>query len=254
MAKSQITSAQYEKLSDDAKKFYKQAGESDNYVLDIEDEEDAIAKITKAKQHEVDARKKAEQDLADAKARVKELLKNIEVTKDGQLKEKGDVEALEASWQKKLADREAELTGTIGQMKASMETQMKNAAVAALANKISTTPKLLQPHIAARVGVTWDDKGMPSVRVLDAEGKPSAMSMEDLGKEFAANADFKSVIKASDASGGAGAQTPPAVTTPPNATGDQLLSGKKTTAFLAADPKTSVQMLLAKHPELAQTK
>ena len=44
----------------------------------------------------------------------------------------------------------------------------------------------------------------PVTRVLDKDGKPSAMTVEELAAEFVANKDFSAIITASKASGGAG--------------------------------------------------
>ena len=43
--------------------------------------------------------------------------------------------------------------------------------------------------------------GTPIVRVLDANGKPSAMSIEDLEKEISANKAFAPLLVGSNASG-----------------------------------------------------
>ena len=55
--------------------------------------------------------------------------------------------------------------------------------------------------IKARLDLEIAD-GVPITRVLDAAGKPSALSLDDLKKEFVDNKSYAAIIKASDANGG----------------------------------------------------
>ena len=72
-----------------------------------------------------------------------------------------------------------------------------------IATKISNAPALLLPHIKSRLQADFEGDS-PVTRVLDKDGKPSAMTVEELAAEFVANKDFSAIITASKASGGAG--------------------------------------------------
>jgi len=63
---------------------------------------------------------------------------------------------------------------------------------------------LLLPHIKGRLKTEVRD-GKPVVKVLDAEGNPSAMSIDDLRKEIKANDLFAPILSGSKANGAGGA-------------------------------------------------
>lgn len=74
------------------------------------------------------------------------------------------------------------------------------------------SPELMLPHIKSRLQAEIDEASL-SVKtvILDKDGKPSALTPDDLYKEFAANPVFAPVMSASQARGGpARVQTPPA--------------------------------------------
>lgn len=114
----------------------------------------------------------------------------------------GDIGALESSWKEKLAAREQEL---LDQIKAkdnavieltSGQTAVKLAAELA----VQGSADVLLPHIKSRLRTEYRD-GQPTTVVLDKDGRPSAMSVDDLKKEFVGNAAFAPLIVASKASG-----------------------------------------------------
>ncbi|WEM33661.1 head scaffolding protein [Pseudomonas phage PSA-KC1] len=59
------------------------------------------------------------------------------------------------------------------------------------------------PHIKSRLMADFEGD-TPVTRVLDKDGKPSALTIDELANEFVANKDFSAIITASKASGGAG--------------------------------------------------
>ena len=69
-----------------------------------------------------------------------------------------------------------------------------------IANEISTVPDLMSGAISARLTTEIVD-GKATTRVLDQDGKPSALTVEELKKEFVANEKFSSIIVGSNASG-----------------------------------------------------
>lgn len=117
-------------------------------------------------------------------------------------KKNGDVEALEKSWSEKLAtetkQRDEKLTEyqqMINRMTIGSEAQRLAAALA-----LPGSADVLLPHIERRLQVEVKD-GAPIVRVLDKDGKPSALSVADLQKEIEGNAAFAPLLVGSAANG-----------------------------------------------------
>lgn len=140
------------------------------------------------------------QELLAEKAKAKSAAEAaaLEAAKAG-----GDVAALEQSWQAKLTSRETELSQQINQFQTMLQSVTSGAAASELAAKLAMddcSPALL-PHIAARLTTEIKD-GQPLVRVLDKDGKPSALTLAELEAEIKATAYLKPLIKGSAASGG----------------------------------------------------
>lgn len=117
-------------------------------------------------------------------------------------KKSGDVEAVERSWSEKFSNAEREKT----EISSRYEKMIQNLTVGATASKLAAelaiqgSADVLLPHISARLTVEIkDDK--PVVRVLDKEGRPSAMSIKELQAEFMADAKFAPIIAGTKASG-----------------------------------------------------
>jgi len=157
---------------------------------------------------------KQDNDLASRLAKLEEnnkaLLKEKKEAKEAAekavleaAKKGGDVEALEKSWAQKLADREAEMTGELGNYKSMVTSLTVGATASTLAADVfGSNAKLMMPHVNARLTTEIVD-GRAKVRVLDKEGKPSAMSVDDLKAEFKNSEDFAPFVVGSRASGGA---------------------------------------------------
>lgn len=189
--KLKITKEQYEALDEGVKVLYNEAG--DGYALDVDDIPDTGA-LKRAKDREAQQRKEAE-------TRLKELEQQLEEIQGNDARKRGDIETLEKSWASKLEQRETELSQQIEALKKHTTMMLVDNVASEIAHKISSAPKLLIPHIKARLQADLEN-GEPKTRVLDAQGQPSALSVEDLSKEFSANPDFASVIIGSKASGG----------------------------------------------------
>ena len=185
--KFKINKAAYDKLSDELKGEYI-AGESDGeYVLDVTDlpQGEDVGPVKRALEAERNAHKATKTKLTTAEATIAAA---------------PNVEELNANHAKE-----------VGKYKSFTEKTLIDNAALALASKISTSPALLLPHIKSRLvaDMTGDE---PVTKVLGADGKPSDLTIDKLGEEFVANADFKTIIKASNGSGGG---TPPAPTIKP---------------------------------------
>jgi hypothetical protein len=126
-----------------------------------------------------------------------------EQTKLDNAKTSGDMEALEQSWKDKYTNRETELTNELTgyQKMISDSTSGQQAVMLAAEMSIPGSADVLLPHIKNRLTTEIQD-GKPVLRVLDSQGKLSAMSVDDLRKEFESNPAFAPLLIGSMASGG----------------------------------------------------
>lgn len=191
MLKRKIDKDAYDKLDDSVKKMY--ADKDGSYVLQLEGDDDA-AELKRAKDREVQARK-------DAEKKAKELQEQLDEATGNDAKKRGDIETLEKSWREKNEKVTKELTDKLSAKDAFIQKTLVDSVATSLAAKLAGDKStILLPHIKARL--TADLAGdAPTTKVLDATGKPSALSIEDLEKEFVANKDFSSIIVGSKASG-----------------------------------------------------
>ncbi len=80
---------------------------------------------------------------------------------------------------------------------------MVDGEALAMATRLSAkSPRLLLPHIKARMKIEYGTDGAPVTRILDKDGNISASTAADLEKEFLTNKDFSTVVTGSKASGG----------------------------------------------------
>lgn len=194
--KKKITKAEHAKLADHFKTEYKADGE--DFVLDVDGDED-LGPLKNANERLKAERKEAKDALRKAEERLAEL-------EDGDNKKKGDVAALEKSWEKKLNDQKAEAQTKIDKLTGITTKHLVDNVAISLANELSQkAPKILLPHIKARLAADFEGDE-PKTRILDAAGKPSALTLADLKKEFVDNSDFSAIITASKATGGAGGE------------------------------------------------
>ncbi|HFQ8052843.1 TPA: hypothetical protein ACHTCR_004719 [Pseudomonas putida] len=119
----------------------------------------------------------------------------------------GDIEGLEKSWSDKFNRREAELTSALETERSTLQGQIRDLTVGRTATELATelsvpgTAKALLPHIERRLSVEQRD-GKPTVVVLDAAGKLSAATLDELKAEFTNDPAFAPLIAGSKASGG----------------------------------------------------
>lgn len=192
--KRKIDKAAFDQLSDELKKEYKEKDGA--YVLDTDDATELERALERTKQEakeEKDAREKAEKEAKDLKAK-------LEDESTATARKKGDIEALEKSWKDKNDKLEQDYKKTIEGRDAFITKHLADNIASDMASKISTKPALLLPHIRGRITVDFDGTE-PKTRILDKDGKPSSMTVEDLSKEFVANKDFADIMVGSKASG-----------------------------------------------------
>ncbi|ANF26028.1 hypothetical protein [Stutzerimonas stutzeri] len=145
-----------------------------------------------------------------AKAKAREAEEAAKKVAEESARKNGDIDALENSWKEKLSKREQELLEQVN----GYEGQVKQLTVGRTATELATelavhgSAKALLPHIQARLSMDIRD-GKPTVVVLDANGKPSAATLDELKAEFTNDPAFAPLIVGSKASGsGAGGAKP----------------------------------------------
>jgi hypothetical protein len=200
--KQKIDKAAFDALSDVLKAEYKLVG--DSYVLDTD--EASAAATALAAERDSNAALKRKLDEIDAQA-AKDR-KDAQDKLDEEARKNKDVNALEASWQGKLNDAVAEKDKEITGLKKQIDDLLVHGKAEALAAKISTVPELLAPLISTRLRASVDADGKPTTRVL-VNNELSALSLDDLEKEFLANPKYAGIIRGTSASGGGANETLP---------------------------------------------
>lgn len=192
--KRKITKEAFDKLSADIKAEYiEKDGE---YVLDIDGDTgtDDAAALRRAKDREVQARK-------DAEKRAREAEDKLASLDESDARKRGDIEALEKSWGEKLQAEQDARKADNDKSGGFISRMLVDNVATQIANEISTSPALIMPHVKARLvaDLTGDE---PVTKVLGADGKASALTVDELKKEFVDNKEYASIIRASKASGG----------------------------------------------------
>ena len=115
----------------------------------------------------------------------------------------GDVEAITSSWQKKYDTDTAALKTATDEAMRMLRLEKVHSQAVQLATTLALpgSADVLLPHIESRLSMEIRD-GRAVAVVLDSTGKPSALTVEELGKEYANNAAFAPLIVASNAAGG----------------------------------------------------
>ena len=139
---------------------------------------------------------------AEAAKAAKEAADAAQAAKDEAAKKAGNVDALEKSWQAKLDASEKAFTEKLAKAQGSI----KDLTAGATARKLAAELALpgfsdgLMPHINDRLSVEFGDDG-PVTRVLDKNGKPSAMSIDEFKAEIKGTPYLASMIVGSQANG-----------------------------------------------------
>lgn len=196
--KHKITAAEHAALADVLKPEYKLVGTE--YVLDVDGVED-VGALKRAKDREV-------QNAADAKKRADALEVELNGLKaslgddaTANARKIGDIATLEKSWQAKLDTEVSARETKLSKREQFIQTSLVDNVAHQIAARISTSPAVILPHIKARLSADLSGDE-PVTRVIDSMGKPSALSVADLEKEFVTNKDFAAIITVSSGSGG----------------------------------------------------
>jgi len=151
-------------------------------------------------------KKKVDELLAEKKSaaqKAKEAEELARKASEESARKSGDVDALDKSWQQKHAEALAAKETELGNMRGTLNKLLVDNVAVSMANELSIpgSSALLMPHIRARLSVDIRD-GQPQTVVIGQDGKPSALTLDELKAEFASNQAFAPVIASSRASGG----------------------------------------------------
>lgn len=167
--------------------------DGEEYVLQTEGEAPGVEAMRRARDNEKEQHKTT-----------KSRLRDLETEMDGlrtQLADKsGNSDTIHKSWEKKFNDKVAEYDGIV----AGLNSTLSNVTVGSVAkdlSKIFIAPKFAERAIRDRLTTEIVD-GVPHVRVLDANGKPSAMTIAELEKEFREDESLAGALVGSQGSGG----------------------------------------------------
>lgn len=198
--KKKLSKEEFEKKSKDIQSEYVEEADG-SYRLDVEGEEDT-GNLKRAKDREKQMRH-------DAEKKLKEAQDQLDALGTDDARKKGDIELLEKQWAQKASESNKQYEARIAKLtEHATKTLVDNVALQ-IANKISTAPNLILPHIKARLKADMDGDA-PTTKVLGADGNVSEMSLDQLSAEFVANKDFSAIITGSKASGSAGKPSKPA--------------------------------------------
>lgn len=185
---------------------YTEDKEGGGFVLGVEGLEDTAA-LKRAKDHEVEARKKAEKRAKELEDAQKLEAEKARKAAEDAARAAGNTEALEKSWKDKLAATETEWRtkheSEVGSLTSDVTRLLIDNVATTMASQIALegSATVLIPHIASRLAVEVRD-GQRVTVVKDKDGKSSALSLDDLKKEIVGNKAFAPLLVASKGSGG----------------------------------------------------
>jgi len=195
--KYRIKKDEFEKLDENKKALYAEKG--DGYVLDVEGADDG-EELRRALENERENGRSKGQKAAQLEEQLAEL-------KREQSRKNGNIEDIEKDYRRQLQEKENAYKEQIGAMQKRIESGLIDSHVSEI-TKISSSPKLMAPHVRDRLSVEWENEE-PRLVIKDAQGKASSLTAEDLQKEFANSEDFSAIIIGSKGSGGGGAPNGP---------------------------------------------
>lgn len=158
----------------------------------------------KAKADELLGETKRERELRKAaEDRANALEDERQKALDDNARAKGDVESLEKSYQERIAKLNEDSTGKVSTLQKQIYDLTVGQAANNLANELSIKGSAiaLLPHIQNRLSLEQLEDGQQKIRVLDANGNKTGMTLEDLKQEFRSNEAFKPLLAANGASG-----------------------------------------------------
>lgn len=211
--KLKLTLDSLEGLDEALKAFYVET-EDKKFRLDIDGYQDPGALI-RAKQHERDAHNNTKAELIAAREQISQLESDLDEARRARPKpgQEDAVEQQRASFEKKIEKLQNDYAKERDGLLSHLSKVHRDDVATRLASEISDTPELLAPFILNRLKFELGASG-PETRVLDADGKLSASTVEELREEFKTNAKFAALVRGPASSGGGAHNTPPGASGP----------------------------------------
>lgn len=179
-------------LAADVAKEYKEV--DGQFVLDITG--DDLSPLVNAKAREKEEHQKTKEKLTKAENDLLEMRRGA-VSKD-------DLAAIEESYKTKATEADTKHKEDLKTLNRRLDAATRTAAAIKIANELSDSPALMLPYITKRLSVEFGEDGDEAIiRVKGADGKPSALTLDDLKKELVANADLAAIIRGSKGTGSA---------------------------------------------------
>src|SRR3546814_675765 len=97
---------------------------------------------------------------------------------------KEDLEALENSWKEKLNNATELSKSEKNKLQKQLDKVLRHDTAMRIASELSTVPDLLAPSIMDRLSIEESQEGEVKVRVKDKDGKPSALTLDELKAEI----------------------------------------------------------------------
>ncbi len=221
-----ITKEQFDKLQDNIK--FEYAADGEGYILQTTGDED-IGPLKRANQ-----RLKDQVELLEGKN--DKLTGDLDAINKNPARKNGDIETLTRQMENEKTTAVAEVQTKLDKANGFIKTTLLENAAATLAEKISTSPAIIRPHIERRLTVDMDGDS-PVVKVMDKDGKASALTVDKLGEEFVANKDFSSIIRVTKASGGAGSPSSNGGAVKPSGQQQQPQAGEQAPNLATMNPR-----------------
>ena len=142
----------------------------------------------------------------DEKARREQAEEAARIAAEEAARKNGDTEALDRSWNEKYSKALGEKDQTLAALQAQVHALTVGATAARLAGELAVqgSSAVLQRLIEPRLSMDMRD-GKPVVVVLDNEGRPTALTPDELKNEIISDAALAPLVAGSKATGGGAA-------------------------------------------------
>ena len=191
-----IDKTTFDSLNETLKEQY--AERDGNYFLDVEDAKE----LSNAYERQKETNQTLKSELETLRTELQNIRSDAENAKAEKNRKTKDYDALEADYNRKLQEKD---TGYKTQEQKYKDTIQKmlvdNKALELATEAFGENAEIMLPHIKSRLQADFDGD-MPTTRVLDKNGQPSANTLDELKKEFVDNPRFAPIVVGSRASGG----------------------------------------------------
>lgn len=158
--------------------------------------------VSAKKKIEAEHREQAEKKAKALEEELARIKSEAEKRQEESARNNGDIEALDKSWQEKYQKLKNSLDETNSVWENRAKDLTVNAVASSLANELAVpgSAKALMPHIQQRLSMEVRDGQITTVVLQD--GKPSALTVDELKAELSSDPAFAPLIVGSKATGG----------------------------------------------------